>query len=97
MGLLFADKSSDLMNISSWEKLPNPILETKDLVNEAGPGHNSFVVDEKGKLLLIYHSRPSSHAEKKCGTFCGEVLYDPCRHTRIKEIKFDENNMPIIE
>jgi len=97
MGLLFADKSSDLMNISSWEKLPNPILETKDLVNEAGPGHNSFVIDENEKLLMVYHARPSSHAEKKCGTFCGEVLYDPCRHTRIKEIKFDENNMPIIE
>ena len=97
MGMLFADKNADLMNISSWEKLPHPVLETKDLVGEAGPGHNSIVVDENGKLLLIYHARPSSHAEKKCGTFCDEVLYDPCRHARIKEVKFDKNNLPLLK
>lgn len=97
MGMLFADINSDLMNISSWEKLPNPVFETKDLVDEAGPGHNSFVVDENGKLLLIYHARPTSHAEKKCGTFCDEVLYDPCRHTRIKGVNFDKNNMPLLK
>lgn len=97
MGMLFAEVNADLMNISSWKKLPLPVLETKDLVGEAGPGHNSFVVDENGKLLLIYHARPSSHADKKCGTFCDEVLYDPCRHARIKEVKFDENNMPVLK
>ena len=96
MGMIFADKKADLMDISSWKKLSHPILETKDLVDEAGPGHNSFVIDENGKLLLIYHSRPASHAEKKCGTFCDEVLYDPCRHTRIKEIKFDESEFPLL-
>lgn len=97
MGMLYANKNSDLMNISSWEKLPCPVLETKDLTGEAGPGHNSFVVDEKGKLLLVYHSRPVSHSEKNCGTFCEEVLYDPCRHTRIKEVLFDENNFPVLK
>ncbi|MBQ7115487.1 MAG: family 43 glycosylhydrolase [Clostridia bacterium] len=97
MGMLYADINADLMNISSWKKLPHPVLETKDLIDEAGPGHNSFVVDEKGKLLLIYHARPVSHAEKKCGTFCDEVLYDPCRHARIKAVKFDENNIPILK
>ncbi len=97
MGMLFANKIANLMDTSSWKKLPYPVLETKDLIGEAGPGHNSFVVDENGALLLIYHARPSSHAEKKCGTFCDEVLYDPCRHTRIKEVKFDKNNIPLLK
>lgn len=97
MGMLFADKNADLMNILSWEKLSHPVLETKDLVDEAGPGHNSFVVDENGKLLLVYHARPTTHADKKCGTFCDEVLYDPCRHARIKEVKIDTNNMPLLK
>ncbi len=96
MGMLYANKNTDLMNISSWEKLPHPVFETKDLVGEAGPGHNSFVVDENGKLLLIYHSRPTSHLEKNCGTYCNQVLYDPCRHARIKEITFDEKGFPVI-
>lgn len=97
MGMLYADINADLMNVASWQKLPHPVLETKDLIDEAGPGHNSFVIDENNKLLLIYHARPVSHAEKKCGTFCDEVLYDPCRHARIKALKFDENDMPVLK
>ena len=56
-----------------------------------------IVIDENGDLLLVYHARPASHANKKCGSFCDEVLYDPCRHARIKEIKFDENNIPLLK
>lgn len=97
MGMLYAEADSDLMNFDSWKKLSEPVFETKDLIDEAGPGHNSFAVDEKGKLLLIYHARPSSHSEEKCGTFCDEVLYDPCRHARIREVKFDKNNFPVLK
>lgn len=97
MGMLFADRNSDLMSTSSWKKLPYPVLETKDLIDEAGPGHNSFVVDENGDTLIVYHARPASHADKKCGSFCDEVLYDPCRHARIKKINFDENKFPIFK
>lgn len=96
MGMLWADTQADLMNKDSWHKLTEPVLETKDLAGEAGPGHNSFVVDENGKLLLVYHSRPESHFEKKCGTYCDESLYDPCRHARIKEVKFNADGMPVI-
>ena len=97
MGMLYADKNTDLMNISSWTKLPYPVLETQDLVDEAGPGHNSFVVDENNNLLLVYHARPLSHLEKNCGTHCDEVLYDPCRHTRIKKVNFDKNDFPLLK
>ncbi len=97
MGMLIADKNADLMKTSSWKKLPRPVLETKDLTDEVGPGHNSFVIDERGKLLLVYHSRPCSHLEEKCGTFCNEVLYDPCRHARIKEVKFDGYDFPVLK
>lgn len=96
MGQLYADTDSALMDINSWTKLPHPVLQTKDLPGEAGPGHNSFVTDEKGDLLLVYHSRPASHLEGKCGTYMEESLYDPCRHARIKKVVFDENGTPIL-
>ncbi|MBR3767463.1 MAG: family 43 glycosylhydrolase [Clostridia bacterium] len=86
IGRLEADINSDLMDPNSWKKLPSPVLSTSDLVGEVGPGHNSFVTDENGELLLVYHARPYSHLEKNCGTYCSESLYDPCRHTRIREI-----------
>lgn len=94
MGMLWADNDADLMDVKSWNKLGKPVLSTEDLENEVGPGHNSFVVDENGKQLIVYHSRPQEHLTKKCGTYCDESLYDPCRHARIREISF-QNGMPI--
>lgn len=96
MGYLWADNDADLMNSLSWNKTTSPVLETKDLQEEAGPGHNSFVYDEEGSLLLVYHARPQSHFEKNCGTYDDEPLYDPCRHARIKGVAFDKEGFPII-
>lgn len=96
MGMVYANAASDLMDINSWTKSTVPALQTADLIDEAGPGHNSFVVDENGDLLIVYHARPHSHFEEKCGTYCAEPLYDPCRHARIRFVRFDENGTPIL-
>lgn len=96
VGMLWADNDVDLIDVNSWHKLDKPILSTEDLVGEVGPGHNSFVVDENGKQLIVYHSRPVEHMTRECGTYCDESLYDPCRHARIKEIEI-KNGMPIFK
>lgn len=95
MGYLWADKDADLMKTDSWHKKTTPFLSTKDLEGEVGPGHNSFVYDEEGSLLLIYHARPESHLEKQCGSYDDESLYDPCRHARIRQIHFDKVGFPV--
>lgn len=97
MGMLYMDAESDPMKEESWTKLTSPVLQTADLDGEAGPGHNSFTTDEEGRLLIVYHARPASHFEEKCGTFCSEPLYDPCRHARIRLVSFDAEGMPLIE
>lgn len=97
MGMLCAENNSDLLDQNSWVKMSEPVFETKDVPGESGPGHNSFVTDENGKLLLVYHARPFEHTEKNCGTFFEESLYDPCRHARIREVRFDKNGEPILK
>lgn len=96
MGVLYADTDSDLMKTDNWIKVPRPVLETTDLEDEVGPGHNSFVTDENGNLLLVYHARPSSHLTRECSTYFSESLYDPCRHTRIKYVFFSADGVPKI-
>lgn len=96
MGMLWADADADLMNKDSWHKLPEPQLSTEDLTDQSGPGHNSFVWDENGKLVIVYHARPFSHLEEKCGTWFDDPLYDPCRHARIKEVKII-NGEPVLK
>lgn len=96
MGMMYADIDSDIMNIDSWTKLNSPVLQTEDLTGEVGPGHNSFVTDENGQLLLVYHARPAEHLTGECGTYCEESLYDPCRHARIKLVEINEAGLPEI-
>lgn len=96
IGMLWADANANLMDVSSWHKMDKPILSTTDLTGEVGPGHNSFVVDENGKQLIVYHARPSSHLNKECGSYFHESLYDPCRHARIREIAFNDNGLPYV-
>ena len=96
MGVIYADKSSNLLDSSSWTKVPYPVLTTEDLEGEAGPGHNSFVINETGKILLVYHARPDEHLKGKCSTYCEESLYDPCRHARIKYVHITNEDIPLV-
>lgn len=96
VGRLEADASANLMDIKSWTKIKTPVLSTGNLYGESGPGHNSFVTDENGNILIVYHARPLSHASKGCGTYASDPLYDPCRHARIKRVFFAGDGTPII-
>lgn len=96
VGRMEADAHADLMDTASWVKQRTPMLSTADLDGESGPGHNSFVTDEHGNLLIVYHARPSSHDSKSCGTYAADPLYDPCRHTRIRQVYFDAEGIPQI-
>ena len=96
MGVIYANEDSDLMDISSWTKVTFPVLQTSDLEGQSGPGHNSFTIDDKGNTVIVYHARPASHLEGKCGSICDDSLYDPCRHARIKRVYFAKDGAPII-
>ncbi len=96
VGRMEANADANLMDIKSWTKLDHPVLQTANLIGESGPGHNSFVVDENGVLLLVYHARPDTHASKKCGTYASDPLYDPCRHTRLLPVCFDVTGAPVL-
>ena len=96
VGRMEAAADADLMNIRNWKKENRPVLSSADVPGESGPGHNSFVTDENGNLLIVYHARPSSHDSKSCGTYASDPLYDPCRHTRIRQVYLDVNGVPDI-
>lgn len=95
VGLMYADENADLLNMDNWTKLDRPLLCSDDLVGEYGPGHNSFVQDENGDWLIVYHSRDERCCRKECEHADGDPLYDPCRSTHIRKIEWDENGLPI--
>ncbi len=91
LGLMMADKDSDLMDPGSWTQLPYPALSSYDTYEGAigggahvGGGHNSIVQDEYGNLALVYHARP--YPDPHQGMNGAGGLFDPCRHTVVKGI-----------
>ncbi|MEE1137343.1 MAG: family 43 glycosylhydrolase [Acutalibacteraceae bacterium] len=96
IGLMYADENSDLTDITSWTKLNTPLLTSDDLDGEYGPGHNSFVKDENGEWIFVYHSRDEKCFKGECGYSHYDSLYDPCRSARKRKVLWDENGFPIL-
>ncbi|MCB6416630.1 family 43 glycosylhydrolase, partial [Faecalimonas umbilicata] len=84
IGMLTAEGGSDLLADGAWTKTPYPLLTSRDVSGEEGPGHNSFTVDKDGNVIFVYHARPTSHNYQMCGwdgtksTYNSEPLNDPC-------------------
>lgn len=96
VGVLKTEEGKNLLDSSSWEKMDKPLLTSEDLVEEYGPGHNSFTKDEDGNDVFVYHARSKECFEGKCGYSGGDPLYDPCRHTRIHTVRWGGDGMPIL-
>ncbi|MGK6354359.1 family 43 glycosylhydrolase [Sphingomonas sp. DT-207] len=87
MGMLTAQADADIMDPKSWAKSPMPVFASSEENKVYGPGHNSFVVDEDGRDLLVYHGR--DYREIK-----GDPLFDPNRHTRVQPISYTAGGVP---
>lgn len=96
VGLMYADTSSDLLDVNSWKKLDYALLTSDDLADEYGPGHNSFVKNEDGEWMFVYHSRDKECFEKRCKYHDNDPLYDPCRSARIRKVQFSEDGILIL-
>lgn len=96
IGLMYADENALLTDTSNWTKLDRPLLTSDDLYKEYGPGHNSFVKDENGEWIFVYHSRDEVCYDGECGYSHEDSLYDPCRSARKRYVQWDENGLPVL-
>ena len=66
LGMLTANKNSDLTNASSWVKTDHPIFKGSDKNKVYAPGHNSFFKSPDGKEnYILYHA--NSKPSQGCG------------------------------
>ncbi|MBN2714374.1 MAG: glycoside hydrolase family 43 protein [Deltaproteobacteria bacterium] len=88
VGLLWASEDADFLNPASWHKSAEPVLKSGN--NVFGPGHSMFTTSPDGTLdLLVYHGRDYEFID-------GDPLNNPDRHTRVQQIFWDSDGMPII-
>ena len=89
MGLLTADATADLLDVKSWKKAAQPVLQSNSQNSQYGPGHNSFTTTPDGRIdILVYHTR--SYRD-----IVGDPLNNPDRATRAQHLPFDTTGMPV--
>jgi GH43 family beta-xylosidase len=82
VGLLTAEPGADLLNPKSWTKTNYPLLTSRSVRGEYGPGHNAFVRDENGDVWVTYHARPGIKG---------------CRSSGIRRVHFDIDGYPVLD
>jgi Predicted beta-xylosidase len=82
VGLLCAYKEADLLNPSSWTKTNYPLLTSRSVEGEYGPGHNSYVIDDDGVVWNAYHARPGIEAPRSSG---------------LRRVHFDIDGYPVLD
>lgn len=82
-GLLSALDGADLTDPAAWTRHMTPALVSDPAIRQWGPGHNTFVVDEDGQTLLVYHAK-SDPAE-------------PERHTGVRAVHWAADGRPLLD
>ena len=82
VGIMTAERGSDLLDADSWNKGNYPILTSRSVDGEYGPGHNSYVYDEDGLLYNVYHAKWGIN-----GT----------RSASLRRVHFGADGMPVLD
>ncbi|WP_181373582.1 family 43 glycosylhydrolase, partial [Microbacterium sp. HMWF026] len=99
LGLLTAAGDANLLDPASWTQTAFPVLDTNDTYQGrlgadektattkiAGTGHNSFVEDADGNLVLAYHARPYPDPHTLTDPAGAGGLFDPDRNTWFQSV-----------
>lgn len=81
VGMLRAARGANLLDPASWIKWNYPLLTSRSVEGEFGPGHNSYIEDGEGNLLNVYHARPGLNAPRSTG---------------IRRVHFDIDGEPVL-
>lgn len=77
------DENTDFLNPDNWQKSNYPILTGLSVEGYNGPGHNSYVTDEDGNLINVFHARD-------------DVNWTP-RDTFLRIVHFGADGEPILD
>ena len=94
VGMLSMDDGAYPLDPASWTKENYPLLTSRSVPGEYGPGHNAYVTDDDGLVWNTYHARPgkvpSVHNGDTNATF-GD------RSSGIRRVHFNVEGYPVLD
>ena len=100
VGMLSMADGADPLDMASWTKENYPLLSSRSVDGEYGPGHNAYVTDDDGLVWNTYHARPGfyptqqgSSSERVPGS---EVIFG-ARSSGIRRVHFNVEGYPILD
>ena len=91
VGLLTADADADLTLAESWSKTGYPIWASDAVEHQYGPGHNSYVKDENGNLINIFHAKLTVDGSRDFGA---RMVHWAADGTPVLDMTIDREILP---
>ncbi len=82
VGLLTIENGADMLNPANWVKGNYPLLTSRNVPGEYGPGHNSYVTDDDGVVWNVYHAKAGLDAPRSSG---------------LRRVHFDAEGYPVLD
>ncbi len=100
VGMLSMAEGADPLDPAVWTKENYPLLSSRSVEGEYGPGHNAYVTDEDGLVWNTYHARmgfrqtrQGSSSEVVPGS---DVVFGP-RSSGIRRVHFNAEGFPQLD
>jgi len=90
VGMMSMADGADPLDPASWTKENYPLLTSRSVKGEYGPGHNAYVTDEDGLVWNTYHARPGMQEPG------GKLGFGP-RSSGIRRVHFNAEDFPVLD
>ena len=100
VGMLSMEDGADPLDPASWTKENYPLLSSRSVAGEYGPGHNAYVTDEDGLTWNTYHARPgwqqTTQGSRSTPVEGSEVVFG-ARSSGIRRVHFNVEGYPMLD
>lgn len=90
VGLMSMEDGANPLEPSSWTKENYPLLSSRSVAGEFGPGHNAYVTDGDALVWNTYHARPGVRESD------GKQSFGP-RSSGIRRVHFNAEDFPVLD
>lgn len=100
VGMLSMADGADPLDPAAWTKENYPLLTSRSVPGEYGPGHNAYVTDEDGLVWNTYHARPGwqqTHQGSDSRPVDGSDIVFGARSSGIRRVHFNAEGFPVLD